>query len=219
MSEIIRVLIADDHTVVRQGIRIMLEPKHDFIVVGEAVNGVDAVALCKTLEPDILILDLVMPIMDGLETIQMITKANLRTHILVLTSFSEEDKVIRALKAGAKGFILKDSSPKELIDAIRQVNNGELWLPSEIVYRVLSALLHPDIKAPAEIDLTSREIEVLKLVSKGSTNREIATTLSISEGTVRFHMNHILAKLNLSNRTQAALYALRIGLSTLDNSN
>ncbi|MCD6401430.1 MAG: response regulator transcription factor, partial [Anaerolineales bacterium] len=117
MSDVIRVLIADDHTVVRQGIRIMLEPKHDFEVVGEAVNGVEAVDLCSTLEPDVLILDLVMPVMDGLETIQKVIKANLRTQILVLTSYSEEEKVISALKAGAKGYILKDSSPNELVDA------------------------------------------------------------------------------------------------------
>ena len=212
----IRILIADDHAVVRQGIRTMLEPKQDFEVVGEALNGKEVVEKCLQLQPDLVILDLLMPIMDGIQAIKEMKKEKSKTKILVLTSYPEEEKVIAALKAGATGYILKNSSPSELIQAIWATHQGKMWMPPDLAPKVLEKLVHPDQHSSEEIPLTKRELDVLKLVAKGISNNEIASTLCIDEGTVRFHMNNILSKLGLENRTQVAIYALKKGIVPFD---
>jgi DNA-binding NarL/FixJ family response regulator len=217
MQEKIRILIADDHAVVRQGLRIMLEPKNDFDLVGEADNGKDLVDKCHKLQPDMVILDLIMPKMGGVQAIQAISKQKHRPKILVLTSYSEEKKVIDALKAGANGYILKESSPEELVRAIHATMQGEMWIYPNLAPKVLEKLIHPGQDTADDAGLTKKEVEVIKLVAKGISNTEIAHNLNINESTVRFHMSNIFSKLGYKNRTQLALFALREGIATLDD--
>ncbi|HQY90284.1 MAG: response regulator transcription factor [Caldilinea sp.] len=213
----IRVLIADDHHVVRGGLRALLETEEDIIVVGEASDGVEAVLKTRSLNPDVLLLDLVMPRKNGIEAIQDIKHENPEARILVLTSFSDDDKVFAAIKAGALGYLLKDSSTQELIQAIRDVYNGESSLHPAIARKLIRELNRPASNLPqTDEPLTEREVEVLVYVARGYSNQEIADTLIISERTVRTHVSNILSKLHLANRTQAALYALKEGLATLD---
>jgi len=214
MDNPITILIADDHTIVRQGIKTMLEPKQEFLLVGEAKDGIEAIEKTQELHPDVILIDLMMPRKSGLEAIAEISKTCKSTRILVLTSFSEEDTVITAIRAGAQGYLLKDSSPQELVQAIKLVHKGELWLYPGLAPKVVQHLIQPDAANDQE-ELTEREQEVLRLIAKGLTNLEIAESLSVTEGTVRFHINHILSKLDLTNRTQAALYALREGIASL----
>lgn len=215
MTKPIRILIADDHTVVREGIRTMLEPKPDMEFVAEAVDGLEAIEKCQLYQPDVVLIDLVMPRMNGQEAIQKILEQNPETKILVLTSFSEEATVIKALQAGAKGYLLKDSSPQDLVQAIYRVNDGEMWVYPQMMGKVLSKLIRPATEETSEDHITEREMEVLKLIATGMSNQEIALELHISEGTVRFHVTNLLSKLELANRTQLALYALRNGMATL----
>ncbi|MCX6082310.1 MAG: response regulator transcription factor [Chloroflexi bacterium] len=215
MSDRIRILIADDHTIVREGLRTMLKPKPDMDLIGEATDGAEAVEKAAELRPDVILMDLLMPRKSGLDAIREIIQANPAIHILVLTSFSEEDRVIEAIKAGSKGYVLKDSSPQELIQAIRDVHAGKLFLFPGMTDRIIQKLIQPEQSAIANDDLTEREVEVLRLVAQGLSNQDIADRLKIGEGTARFHVNNILTKLGLSNRTQAALYALRKGLASL----
>lgn len=213
----IRVLIADDHHVVRGGLRALLETEDDIIVVGEASDGVEAVLKSRSLNPDVLLLDLVMPRKSGIEAIQDIKHENPEARILVLTSFSDDDKVFAAIKAGALGYLLKDSSTQELIQAIRDVYNGESSLHPAIARKLIRELNRPTNNLPqTDEPLTEREVEVLVYVARGYSNQEIADALIISERTVRTHVSNILSKLHLANRTQAALYALKEGLATLD---
>jgi len=219
MTNKIRILVADDHAVVRQGIRTMLEPKNEFELVGEAINGKDVINKCVKLKPNLVIMDLLMPMMGGIKAIEEIRHKNIKTQILVLTSYPEEEKVISALKAGANGYILKDSSPAELVQAIHATIRGEMYIYPNLAPRVLEKLIHPEWESPGVLKLTKKEIEVIRLVAKGMSNIEIAHDLIINESTVRFHMNNILSKLGLENRTQVALFALRKGISPLhDNS-
>jgi NarL family two-component system response regulator LiaR len=211
----IRVIVADDHPVVREGIAMMLAPKDDIEVVGEAKDGFEAINLYLELKPDIVIMDLIMPRMDGLESIKRLHEINPDVNILVLTSFSDEEKVLTAIKAGAKGYVLKESDPEELIAAIRKVNQKEMWLYPGMADKVVTRLFNPGKEEPAHEELTQREIEVLKKIAEGLSNQEIAEALNVEEGTVRLHVNHILSKLNLSNRTQAALYALKENITSL----
>ncbi len=216
-SEKIRVLIADDHHVVRGGLRALLETEDDIDVVGEASDGVEAVMKTRSMEPDVLLLDLVMPRKNGIEAISEIKDENPDARILVLTSFSDDEKVFAAIKAGALGYLLKDSSPYELIQAIRDVYNGESSLHPVIARKLIRELNRPAANLPqTDEPLTEREVEVLVLVARGYSNQEIADGLVISERTVRTHVSNILSKLHLANRTQAALYALKEGLATLD---
>ena len=216
-QEIIRVLVADDHAIVRRGITALLATEPGIQVAGEACDGHEAVAEVERLRPDVVLMDIVMPGMDGLEATRCIMTSHPNTRVLVLTSFGGDDQVFPAIRAGARGYLLKDSRPQELIAAIRQVHSGESSLHPTVARRVLQEL-SPSAGAAGDGEpLTPREIQVLQLVAQGYTNRQIGEELSISEATVRTHMSKILSKLNLGSRTQAALYALREGIATLHN--
>lgn len=220
MIEPIRILIVDDHTVVRKGLRALLQTKSGFHVVAEAANGTEAVKRAAGHRPDVILLDLVMPGGGGIPAIKELTRQNPDTRILVLTSFAEDEKVFAAIKSGALGYLLKDSSPQELLEAIRAVHRGESFLHPSIAAKLVRELSEPWAEAvPADdsLVLTERETAVLKLVARGLTNQEIAEKLTISERTVTTHVSNILTKLHLANRTQATLYALREGLASLDD--
>jgi NarL family two-component system response regulator LiaR len=212
----IRVFIADDHAIVRKGIRAVLEIVPDIDVVGEAENGRDAVTRVEQLRPDVILMDLVMPEMDGIEAIRRIKDRQLEARILVLTTFAGEDKIFPAIKAGALGYHLKDSRPEELVQAIRQVYRGESSLHPVIARKVLEELSRPSERPPTPDPLTPREVQVLQLVAQGLENPEIAERLVITEATVRTHVSNITSKLHVASRTQAALYALREGIASLD---
>jgi NarL family two-component system response regulator LiaR len=209
----IRVLIVDDQAIVRKGIRALLAEVEAIAVVGEASNGQEAVAQALALHPDVTLMDLAMPGMDGLEAIRQITTRQAGARILVLTSFVSDDKVFPAIKAGALGYLLKDSEPADLIHAIKQVNRGEPSLHPSIAIKVLQELRRPAEKTPPPNALTAREVEVLRLVAKGMSNREIATQLTTTEATIKTHVSSILSKLQLANRVQAALYAISEGVT------
>jgi len=213
----IRVLIVDDHLVVRTGIRALLALEPDIEVVGEARDGAAAVVEAGRLRPDVILMDLVMPQMDGIAAIEQIRASQPDARILVLTSFEADDKVFPAIRAGALGYTLKDFGPAELVRAIQRVHRGESSLHPAIARRVLQELAHPPQRPPTSDPLTEREVEVLRLVAHGDSNHEIAAALGIGEGTVRVHVSNILSKLHLASRTQAALYALREGLASLDD--
>jgi NarL family two-component system response regulator LiaR len=217
MSDKIRVFLADDHAVVRKGLETLIEVQKDMEVVGTAVDGAEAVERVALLHPDVTLLDIQMPRKNGVQAITEIKAANPDARILVLTSFSEDDTVFAAIKAGALGYLLKDSSPHELIQAIRSVHAGRSSLHPEIALKVIQELNKPSSNLPPTDDpLTEREVEVLRLVARGLSNQDIADQLVVSERTVRTHISNILGKLHLANRTQAALYALRQGLASLD---
>jgi NarL family two-component system response regulator LiaR len=218
MTQPIRVLIADDHAIVRKGIRALLATEADIEVLGEARNGSEAISKARHLCPEVILMDLVMPEVDGITAIRHITTHQPGTCILVLTSFATDDKILPAIKAGALGYLLKDSGPAELVRAIRQVHRGESSVHPQVTRKLLEELSH-ERQAPSAADrLTEREVEVLQLVARGQSNQEIAAELSISEATVRTHVSNMLGKLHLSSRTQAALFALREGLASLDDS-
>jgi two-component system, NarL family, response regulator LiaR len=211
----IRVFIAEDHAIVRKGIRALLALEPDIEVVGEANNGREAVRGIAGTRPDVVLMDLVMPEMDGIEAIRQVVAGRPQARILVLTSFATDDKVFPAIKAGALGYLLKDSEPRDVVDAIRQVHRGESSLHPRIARKLMQELSRPPDRPPTPDPLTEREMEVLRLVAQGKSNREIADELTVTEGTVRVHVSSILAKLHLASRTQATLYALREGLASL----
>jgi NarL family two-component system response regulator LiaR len=213
----IRVLIVDDHAIVRKGIRALLDQVEQIEVVGEARDGQEAVTRAASLRPDVILMDLVMPEMDGIAAIRHITADQPEARILVLTSFTGDDQVFPAIKAGALGYLLKDSDPEELLAAIESVHHGEPSLSPAIAQKVLVELRQPSDRPPTPDPLTDREVEVIRLVAKGLSNQEIAERLTVTEATVRAHVSNILSKLHLANRTQAALYALREGLASLGN--
>jgi NarL family two-component system response regulator LiaR len=217
MSSPIRILIVDDHAIVRKGIRALFRNLPEIEVVGEAEDGWEAIAEVERLQPDVVLMDLLMPELDGIEATRRIMDQRSDVRILVLTSFAGEDKVFPAIKAGALGYHLKDSSPEELVKAIHQVHRGESSLHPVIARKVLQELSRPSERPPTLDPLTPREVEVLQLVAQGRSNQEIADLLVISETTVRTHVSNILNKLHLASRTQAALYALREGLASLED--
>jgi len=221
----IRVLIVDDHAMVRQGLRTFLELQDTSAlpieVAGEAANGIEAVELARRTQPDIVLLDLMMPEMDGLQATPKIIECSPKTRVIILTSFGEEDKVLPAIRAGAHGYLLKDIPPNELVQAVREAYLGKVQLHPEVAKKLMSAVAAKEeataSRAATDSDdgLTEREQEVLQQIADGRNNREIAEKLFISEKTVKTHVSNILSKLHLSDRTQAAVYALRHG-STAD---
>jgi NarL family two-component system response regulator LiaR len=218
MKTPIRVMIVDDHVIVRKGISALLATEEDMMVVGEAGNGLEALEKVGVLQPDVILMDLVMPHMDGIEATRQITARQIEARILVLTSFAADDKVFPAIKAGALGYLLKDSSPEDLAEAIRQVHRGEPSLEPAIARKLLQELSHPSKESQPTIDpLTERELDVLRLIAQGLSNRDIAEELVIAEWTVRTHVSNVLSKLHLASRTQAALYALKKGLASLED--
>ena len=191
-----KVLLADDHTIVREGLRVLIETQSDLAVVGEAKNGQEALDQYKRTKPDILLLDLVLPDMCGVDVIKKLRQNYASVYILVLTTFDGEEDIYRALKAGAMGYLLKDTPKKELFRAIREVCSGNRFIPQEIASKLAAYI--------GEIELTARESEILQLIAKGSSNKKIAKSLFITEGTVKTHINHILKKLSANGPDQTA---------------
>ncbi len=216
MSDTIRIFHADDHALVREGVRALLATEPDMALVGEADNGETAVEEIIRLQPDVVLLDLQMPGKTGLEVIPEIKTAVPNARILVVTSFADNENVFPAIKAGALGYLLKDSSPNDLLHAIRDVYAGQSSLHPIIAHKVIMELNKPSSLPPTEEPLTERELEILKYIAQGKSNQEIADVLVVSERTIRTHVSHILSKLHLANRTQAALYALREGYADLE---
>lgn len=212
----IRVLVVDDHAIVRKGICALLAEVDDIAVVGEAADGREAVYLAERLNPDVILMDLLMPHLDGIEATRLIVGHRPESRILVLTSFSTDDKVFPAIKAGALGYLLKDSGPEDLVNAIRQLQRGESSLHPLIARKVLAELAAPSSQPPTPDPLSARELEVLRLLAQGLSNSDIGQRLFIGETTVRTHVSNILNKLHLASRIAAALYALREGLVSLD---
>lgn len=212
MVEKIQIVIADDHPIVRRGLRTVIRTQPDMELVGEAGDGAQAVRLVLDLQPDIVIMDLQMPVLDGMSAIRELNQPGVKTRVLVLTSFPDDDLVISAIKAGATGFLLKDSSPKDLLDSIRRVHQGESALHPSIAMKVLMEIKNPSRPDPMTEPLTPRELQVLSLLALGMSNAEIGEQLSVSTRTVSTHVRAILDKLHLNNRTQAALFAQGKGL-------
>lgn len=212
MEETIKILIADDHPLIRQGLRVIIEAQPDLELVGEANNGEQAVQQALALHPDIVIMDLQMPVKDGLASTREIAQADPRAQVLVLTSFPDDDNVYAAIKAGAMGFLLKDSSAEYLLDAIRTVSRGESVLHPTIARKLMQEIKQPLKLPPTNEPLTPREVQVLGYLAQGMANSQIANNLSVSVRTVSTHVRNILDKLHLANRTQAALYAVEQGI-------
>lgn len=211
---LIRLLIADDHELARIGIRSMLSSERWIEIVGEASNGREAVELCHQLAPDIALLDVRMPEMDGLAATRAIKQVHPQISVLIVTTHEQPDYLVAALKAGAAGYILKDVTHQDLIRAIRQVLRGEAILNGEMAAQALRRLASDPatMRATPPERLTARELSVLRLIAQGRTNREIASALMLSVGTIKIHVEHIIAKLGVSDRTQAAVRAIELGL-------
>ncbi|GAB4429217.1 MAG: response regulator transcription factor [Anaerolineae bacterium] len=212
MTNLIRVLIADDHFIVRQGLASLLVARHGMELVGEAATGREAVELARRTQPDVILMDMVMPEMDGVQAIAAIKQDNPDARILVLTSFGKEAEVARAIQAGALGYMLKDSSREQLLKTIREVAAGQFSLPLELALKLVQPDKKPPPTSPPPEILTTRELQVLKGIARGLSNQEIAAELFIVPTTVSTHARNIFTKLGLDNRTQVALYALEHGL-------
>ena len=210
MTQPLRILIADDHAIARQGLRTVLLMQHDMQLVGEATNGREAVAATAALRPDVVLMDLMMPVLDGVAAIAAIKREQPATHILALTTFADTELVVGAVQAGVDGYLIKDIGIEELTHAIRTVHSGAPYLHRDATRQLLQATAAPDEPSPA---LTGREQQVLTLLAAGRTNRMIALQLRIAEKTVSVHVSKLLAKLGFQSRTQAALYASRLGLT------
>jgi len=208
-----RLIIADDHELARAGLRSMLEGEKGLEVVGEATDGPEALELCRALRPDLALVDVRMPRMDGLETTRAVKQACPEISVIIVTMHENSDYLISAIRAGAAGYLLKDTSRRELLTAIRHVLQGESFLNTDLTQRLLQSMSSEGGREEALPEpLTPRELEVLRLLAQGQTNRQIAQNLIISAGTVKVHVQHIIAKLNVSDRTQAAVRAVELGL-------
>lgn len=204
----IRILLVDDHAVVRQGLRMFLNLDSDLEVIGEAVDGQQGIQMARELRPDVVLMDLLMPVMDGIQAIGVLKQTMPDIEVIALTSVLEDSSVVSAIRAGAIGYLLKDTEADELIRAIKAAANGQVQLSPKAAARLMR-----EVRAPESPEtLTERETEVLRLLAKGKSNKEIAYDLTISEPTVKTHVSSILGKLHVSSRTQAALHAARIGL-------
>lgn len=211
-NERVRILIVDDHAVVRQGLITFLELQDEIEVVGEASNGKEALEKVKELKPDVVLMDLVMPVMDGLTAIKQIKQSFPETEVIALTSFADDEKVFTAIRSGATGYLLKDVQPNDLVKAVLAAERGEVQLHPEVAKRLMNEVVAPAKEADSLDELTEREREVLGLLGHGMSNKEIAYKISVSEKTVKAHVSSILNKLNLPGRTHAALYAVKRGL-------
>ena len=209
MADPIRVLIVDDHAVVRQGLKAFLRAQDGIEFVGEAENGEEAIERAGELEPDVIMMDLVMPGMDGVETMRKLSELGSDARVIVLTSFAEDDQVIAAVKAGAAGYLLKDVRPDELASASRTVHEGDALLHPLVAAKLMSKVADAGSGETKPDTLTARELDVLKDIARGMSNKEIAADLGVAEKTVKTHVSSILRKLELADRTQAALYAVR----------
>jgi NarL family two-component system response regulator LiaR len=218
MDKQIRVLIVDDHAIVREGMRGLINIEPDLELIGEAASGEEGVEKALSLRPDVILMDLLLGEMDGAEAIREIKAQWQEARVLVLTSFLEDDKVFPAIESGAIGYLLKDTQPDELLEAIRNVHKGKTTLHPSIAKKIMQRIQeHSEEKVkPEGQELTDRELDVLRQLAQGDGDREIAEKLVISERTVHFHVGNILSKLHLANRTQAALYAIRKGLAKPD---
>jgi len=218
MVERIRILIVDDHPLIREGLRAVLETQPDMELVGEARDGNEAVIRAGALKPDVILMDLSLPEKDGLEATRQILYNDPSVRVLVLSNYLDDDKVFNVLKAGAKGYILKETFPQELRQAVRNVYQGKSALDPAIQRKLVDHLSQvASSDSEGDVGLTERELEVLRLMAQGFSNQQIAENLSVADGTVRFHVSNILRKLELENRTQAVLYALQKGLANLDS--
>ena len=217
-AEKIRVLIVDDHQVVRQGLRTFLELQEDVVVVGEAEDGQMAVEMVRQLNPTVILMDLVMPRLDGISATRQVKSLDSNVKVIALTSFTEDDKVFPAIQAGASSYLLKDVTPDDLVEAIRAAHRGEARLHPDIARKLMEQVAHqsPLSREPQVEGLTERERDVVQLVAQGCSNQEIAKELVISEKTVKTHVSNILGKLHLEDRTQLAIYAIKKGLADPD---
>lgn len=214
-SKDIRVLVIDDQSIVREGLIAMLSSKPGIEVIGEAGSGEDAVAILEDIQPDVILMDLVMPGMGGVEAIHQIIGMRPNARILVLSGFSEDARIVEAIRAGAQGYILKSSQLEELVTAIHQTNAGETPLNPAVARTLVRQLTNPEPEPINNKALTDRELQILRYVAEGLSNRDIAAKLRISVRTVGTHVSHVMSKLGLDNRTQLALYALKEGIATL----
>jgi NarL family two-component system response regulator LiaR len=210
-AESIGVLVVDDHAVVREGLRSFLDLQEGIDVVGEAADGEEALRRAEELRPDVILMDLVMPKLDGVGAMRELRRRLPESRVIVLTSFADDDRLLPAIQAGAAGYLLKDAQPQELARAVRAANDGEALLDPGVAARLVDAIAQTPDEEPAE-RLTPRERQVLELIGRGLPNKLIARELEVSEKTVKNHVSHVLAKLGVSDRTQAALYAARTGL-------
>ena len=209
MPDPIRVLIADDHAVVREGLRSFFELQDEMEVVGEAEDGVEAVDLATRLQPDVVLMDIVMPNLDGVEAMRQLHRRVPAARVIVLTSFLDDEQVLPAIRAGAAGYLLKNVEPQELARAVRAAHMGEALIDPAVAARLVDTLADEDV-ADAYEGLTAREREVLDLIGRGFSNKRIALELGVAEKTVKTHVSHVLGKLGLADRTQAALYVSRL---------
>lgn len=211
-AKLARIVIVDDHEVARAGLRSLLSGERGLTVIGEAANGRDALALCRRLRPDLVLMDVRMPDIDGLTVTRLVKQESSSTSVILFTMYENADYLLEALKAGAAGYLLKGATKREILNAIYQVISGESLLHPELVLELLSRMSGAPRATPAPAQLTPREMDVLRLVAFGQTNREIAQTLGLTSSTAKTHVEHLIAKLGVSDRTQAAVRAVELGL-------